>query len=95
MLEACLDDRESTESIWSPWSIRAGSPWKRTPNYLVKITWDSVEWRVRWSGLGWRKLHVPNPWNSLSVLKREVGSGGGDYGLVTMHCHGLGFLWKM
>lgn len=38
---------------------------------------------------------MPNPWNSLSVLKREVGSGGGDNGLVTMHCHGLSFLWKM
>lgn len=38
---------------------------------------------------------MPNPWNSLSVVKREVGSGAGDNGLVTMRCHGLGLLWKM
>lgn len=36
-----------------------------------------------------------SPWNSLSVVKREVGSGAGDNGLVTMPCHGLGLLWKM
>lgn len=27
--------------------------------------------------------------------EEEVGSGGGDNGLVTMHRHGLGFLRKM
>lgn len=37
---------------------------------------------------------LPNAWNSLSVVKWEVGSCGGDNGLVTMRCHGLGFLWK-